>query len=91
MISAVELESQTALELPDRELLDALIDITGLFIDVSILETLLNNSFNGWTINVLNGNHVTVTVTDNVSRNDLDVFCNQVVAVLSAQCHASLT
>jgi hypothetical protein len=77
-------------ELPDRELLNALINISGLSLDLSILEGLLNGSFNGWTISVLNGNNVTVTVTDNVSRNDLDVFCNQVVTVLSAQCFASL-
>jgi hypothetical protein len=88
--SAAELESQSVVELPDRELLNALIDISGLFLDVSILENLLNRSFNNWTINVLDGNHVNVNVTDNVSQNDLDVFCNQVVAVLSAQCKASL-
>jgi hypothetical protein len=91
MFSAAELESQTALELPDREMLGALIEINGLFIDVSVLENLLNGSFNGWTISVLNDNHVTVEVTDNVSQNYLNVFCNQVVAVLSAQCNASLT
>jgi hypothetical protein len=90
MFSAAELESQSVVELPDRELLGALIDISGLFIDVSVLEALLNGSFNGWTISVLNDNHITVTVTDNLSQNDLDVFCNQVVAVLSAQCKASL-
>jgi hypothetical protein len=90
MLSAAELATQSVVELPDRELLSALINISGLAIDVSILENLLNGSFNGWTISALNGNTVTVTVTDNVSRNDLDVFCNQVVAVLSAQCNATL-
>jgi hypothetical protein len=29
---------------------------------------------------------VTVKVTDNVSQNTLNMFCNQVVAVLAAQC-----
>jgi hypothetical protein len=88
--TAAELDSQSVLDLPDRELLGGLINITCAFLDVSVLENLLNASFNGWTINVLNANQVTVTVTDNVSKNDLDVFCNQVVVVLAAQCHASL-
>jgi hypothetical protein len=89
MFSAAELESQSILELPDREMLDALIDIDGP-INIAVLTGLLNGSFNHWSISALNGNHVTVNVTDNVSQNDLDVFCNQVVAVLSAQCSASL-
>lgn len=90
-LSVEELGSQFALELPARELLGGLIHLTGTHIDVSILENLLNGSFNSWTINVLDGNDIDVTVSDNVSNNDLAVFCNQVVAVLSAQCSAELT
>jgi hypothetical protein len=88
--SAAELESQTVLELPDREVLGGLITINCVFLDVSVLEGILNGSFNNWSITALNFNSATITVRDNVSQNDLDVFCNQVVAVLSAQCHASL-
>jgi hypothetical protein len=89
-LTARELESQMVLELPDRELMGGLIHISGLSIDVSVLENLLNHSFNHWTVNILDKNDVDVTVTDVVSQNDLDVFCNQVVAVLSAQCKAEL-
>ena len=91
MLSALELESEMVLELPDRELMGGLITVSGNTIDVSILENLLNHSFNNWSIFVLDFNTVNVTVSDNLSQNDLDVFCNQVIAVLSAQCKASLT
>jgi hypothetical protein len=89
VFSAAELDSQSVLELPDRELLNGLIDIDGP-INIAVLTGLLNGSFNNWSISALNFNKVTVTVADNVSQNDLDVFCNQVVAVLSAQCKATL-
>lgn len=89
-LSVEEFESQSIFELPGRELLGGLIHISGISIDVSVLENLLNHSFNNWTINVLSGNQVDVTVQDNLSQNDLEVFCNQVVAVLSAQCNAEL-
>jgi hypothetical protein len=96
MLSGVELGSQMVLELPDRELLSGgLIEVNGPLVggpvDVSILENIANNSFNNWHINVLDGNDVNIKVEDNLSQNDLDAFCNQVVAVLSAQCKASLT
>jgi hypothetical protein len=90
LLSAAELESQTVLDLPDRELLGGLITINCVFLDVSVLENLLNGSFNNWSISALNLNTATITVRDNVSQNDLDAFCNQVVTVLSAQCYASL-
>jgi hypothetical protein len=85
VFSDAEFKSQSVLELPDRELLGALIDIDGP-INVAVLSFLLNGSFNHWSISALNGNHVTVTVSDNVSQNTVNVFCNQVVAVLAAQC-----
>jgi hypothetical protein len=85
MFSEAEFELQSVLELPDRELLGALIDIDGP-INLLVLTSLLNGSFNGWTISALNGNHVTVTVSDNVSQDTVNVFCNQVAAVLAAQC-----
>jgi hypothetical protein len=88
--SPAELESQTVLELPERELLGGLIHISCVFLDLSILENLLNGSFNDWSISALNANQVTITVTDNVSQNQLNAFCNQVIVVLSAQCNASL-
>lgn len=88
--SPAEIEAQTVLDLPERELLDATITISGNSLDVSVLENLLNQSFNNYSIFVADFNNVTVNVKDNVSRNDLDVFCNQVVAVLSAQCDAQL-
>lgn len=90
MLSAAEFAAQTVLELPDRDLLDATITITGNHVDVSVLEDLLNHSFDNWSISALNGNTVTVNVIGNLSQNDLDVFCNQVVAVASAQCDAQL-
>ena len=85
-VSAVELGAQMVLELPDRELLGGLIHISGNDIDIAVLTALLNGSFNNWTISVLSFNKVDVNVSDNLSQNDLDAFCNQVVAVLSAQC-----
>lgn len=91
MLTAAEFETQTVLELPDRDLLDATITIVGNSIDVSVLEDLLNGSFNGWTINALDGNTYVVNVSDNLNGDSLNAFCNQVVAVLSAQCFASLT
>jgi hypothetical protein len=88
--SAAELESQAVVELPERELLGGLITINCLLLDVSILEGILNGSFNDWSISALNLNSATITVSDNLSQNDLHAFCNQVIVALSAQCNASL-
>lgn len=94
MLSAGELESQIVIDLPDRELLwgtdHGLLTISGNTLDISVLENLLNGSFNNWSINILDGNHLTVNINDNVSQNDLDLFCNQVIVVLSAQCNGTL-
>jgi hypothetical protein len=87
--STSELASQAVLELPDRELLGGVIDIDGP-LNLLVLTSLLNGSFNNWYISALNFNHVTVTVTDNLSYNTLNVFCNQVIAVLAVQCTAAV-
>jgi hypothetical protein len=86
----VELESETVLELPDREMLGALISIGG-HIEISVLEHLLNNSFRDWHINVVNDNSVSITVRDNVTETELTAFCNESATVLSAQCSGTLT
>jgi hypothetical protein len=85
-----ELSRQTIVELPDRELLGAFISITG-HVDVSVLETVLNGSFNGWSISILNDNSVSVTVYDNITETELNVFCTEAVTTLSAQCSGRLT
>jgi hypothetical protein len=85
-----ELESQTVLQLPDRQLLGAFISISG-HVEVSILENLLNNSFRDWHITVLNDNSVSITVQDNLTQTELNVFCAESAAVLSAQCSGTLT
>jgi hypothetical protein len=87
--STSELASQAVLELPDRELLGGVIDIDGP-LNLLVLTSLLNGSFNHWYISALNFNHLTVTVTDNVSQDTVNVFCNQVVAVLALQCAAAV-
>ena len=77
----------SVLELPERDLLGALIHVGNITLgEISVLENFLNKSFNNWTISVLSFNNVNVTVKDNVNDLQLSVFCNQIVAVLSASC-----
>jgi hypothetical protein len=85
-----ELSRQTIVELPDRALLGAFISITG-YIDLSVLEHLLRDSFGDWRISVLNDNSVTITVRDNLTETELSVFCTQAATALSAQCNGRLT
>lgn len=85
-LSVDELESQVVLELPARELLGALIHVHGISVDLDLLNVLVRNSFNNYRINVLSGNDVDIDVGDVLSDNDIAVFCNQVIAVLAAQC-----
>jgi|tagenome__1003787_1003787.scaffolds.fasta_scaffold16235648_1 hypothetical protein len=83
-----ELESQSVQELPDRELMGALITV---YAPVTLtLTNLLNHSFNNWRISVIRINNVDIDVKDVVTVGDINVFCNQVVAVLSAQCFGHL-
>src|SRR5712691_9424179 len=94
MLSAAELESSTVLELADRGLMRAIISVSGVEIgnrdSVVLLATLADNHFNNWTINVLGGDHVALVVCDNLSADDVDGFCDQVVAQLSASCSGVL-
>jgi hypothetical protein len=85
-----ELTRQTIFELPDRELLGAFISIGG-HVEISVLEGLLNHSFRDWHISVLNDNSVDITVHDNLTQTELNVFCTEVATALSAQCSGTLT
>jgi hypothetical protein len=77
----------SVLELPERDLLGALIHIGGISVgDVSVLENFLNKSFNNWSISVLSGNKVDVTVKDNLNDLTLKVFCNTIVGVVAQSC-----
>jgi hypothetical protein len=82
------------LELPDRELMGALISVSGVNIgngdSVVLLATLADKHFTNWTINVLDSDHIAVVVGDNLSGDDIAVFCDQVVAELSASCSGVL-
>lgn len=89
--SAAEIEAQAVLDLPERELLAAVITITCNNLDISVLENLLNGSFNNWSISALDGNTYVVNVSDNVNQDSVNAFCDQVGVALSAQCYGSLT
>jgi hypothetical protein len=57
-LTSADLEAQSAvLELPERELLGALITVYSpiKIIDLNVLNVLLRNSFNHWDVNVLRG------------------------------------
>jgi hypothetical protein len=86
----VELSSQVVLELPERELLGAIISISGHF-EVSVLQHLLNDSFHDWHIRVLNDNSVSITVQDNLTQTQVNAFCTQATTVLSVQCAGAVT
>jgi hypothetical protein len=90
MLDVATLDSLDVFELPDRELLGSLITIGNInvlnILAITKLHNVLNNNFNNWDVNVLSGNTVEVDVEDNLSDNDVAVFCNQIVAVLAAQC-----
>jgi len=82
------------LESAKRELLRAVISVTGLHIGtchaVAQLANIADAYFRNWTINVLGGDHVALVVCDNLSSDDIEVFCDQVVAELSASCSGVL-
>jgi hypothetical protein len=82
------------LELPDRELMRAVISVTGANIgnanSVVLLATLADNHFSNWTINVLAGDHVALVVCDDLSGEYVDAFCDQVVGELTATCSGVL-
>ena len=94
MLSATEREPSMVVELPTRELMRAVISVSGVNIgsghSVVLLATLADNHFSNWTINVLGGDHVTLVVCDDLSGDDVDAFCDQVVAELSASCSGVL-
>jgi hypothetical protein len=82
------------LELPERQLLRAVISVSGVNIgsghSLVSLATLADKHFSDWTINVLACDHLTVVVGDDLSGDDIDAFCDQVVAELSACCSGVL-
>jgi hypothetical protein len=94
MLKAAELESSVVLEWTDREPMRAIISVHGVNIgtrqSVVQLVTLADKHFSNWTINVLGGDHVALVVCDNLSGDDVEAFCDQVVAVLSASCSGVL-
>lgn len=89
-LSRAEIESQVVLELPSRELMDAVFLISG-SIDIGLLQNLLHDSFNNWSISVLDDNQVQVNVHDNLTDTQVSAFCNETVSVMSVQCGGSLT
>ena len=90
VLSVEELEAQSVLELPDREVMKGLIRIITLapitLLVVAIVKDVANKNFNDWDVDVLSGNEIEVEVGDVLSDNDVAVFCNQIVAVIAAQC-----
>jgi hypothetical protein len=92
-LSVFELERQSVLELPDRELLGGTLILVYAPIDLDLdvdadLKNIANNAFRGSEINVVrvDHNYTNVDVNRTLSNLDIAVFCNQVVAVLAAQC-----
>jgi hypothetical protein len=92
-LSVLELERQSVLELPDRELLGGTLVLVYAPIDLDLdvdvdLKNVANNAFKNAEINVIrvDHNHTNVNVNRNVSNIELAVFCNQIIAVLAAQC-----
>jgi hypothetical protein len=92
-LSVLELERQSVLELPDRELLGGSLILVYAPIDLDLdvdadLRNVAQNAFKNAEINVVrvDHNHTNVNVNRNVSNIELAVFCNQIVAVLAAQC-----
>jgi hypothetical protein len=83
-LSAEDLEAQAVLELPDRELLGGVYRVhkPGGLLNLVVLVNLINLFLKTGDIKVLNGNTVDITVIDG----DVNVFCNQVIAILAAQC-----
>jgi hypothetical protein len=94
MLSTAEHESSMVVESHERELMRAVISVSGINIgsgdSVVLLATLADDHFSNWTINVLSCDHVTFVVCDTLSGDDVDVFCDQVVAQLSASCSGVL-
>jgi hypothetical protein len=88
-LSVVELEHQSVLELPDRELLGGTLILvySPIVLDLD-LKNIANNAFRNAEINVVRVDHNNTNVNVNRTLSDLEitVFCNQVVAVLAAQC-----
>ena len=89
-LSTAELESQTLLELPDRDLMGATFWISG-SIDVDLLSNFLNHSFRNWHISILDHNHVQVTVEDDLTGAQVTAFCNETVSAMAASCAVRLT
>jgi hypothetical protein len=89
-LSTAELESQTVLKLPDRDLMGAIFSISG-SINVDLLSNFLNHSFRNWHISILDHNHVQVTVEDDLTGAQVTAFCNETVSAMSAQCAGKLT
>lgn len=90
-LSQAELGSQIVLELPQRELMGAVFWISGSGIDIGLLENLLNDSFTGWSISILDDNHASVTVQDDLTETQVSAFCNETVSAMSVECGASLS
>ncbi|HEY3060339.1 MAG TPA: hypothetical protein VGL99_15370 [Chloroflexota bacterium] len=92
-LSVFELERQSVLELPDRELLGGTLILVYAPIDLDLdvdvdLKNIANNAFGDADVNVVrvDHNYTDVNVNRNVSDIELTLFCNQIVAVLAAQC-----
>ncbi len=87
-LNLAELEAQSVVELPDRELMGGLITV---YAPVTVvLVDVLNDNFDNWEINVVRLGRTDIQVIDDITIQDINVFCNQVVSVLSAQCFGRL-
>jgi hypothetical protein len=87
-LATADIQSQAVLALPDRELMGLTIVVLAP-VDVDAdLSNLAQNAFQNAEINVVrvDGNTTNVNVNRNLSDIEVTVFCNQIVAVLAAQC-----
>ena len=91
-LTVEDLQSQTLLELPDRELMGALIYVTGK-VQLTLLAHLLDRYFHSWsTLVSVDHNTVKVTVNDKaVTDSELRAFCTEASYNLSVRCTARLT
>jgi hypothetical protein len=86
------LDEQPVFELPDRELLGALISIHGK-VQLTALAHVLDHFFSSWsTLVSADGNTVTININDaQLTDARLHAFCTEAASDLSVQCAARLT
>jgi hypothetical protein len=89
-LSIAEFESQSIIELPDRDLMGAVYEVTG-GIDLCSFGNMLNHTFHNWSMRVVANGHVEVTVADQLTETQVTAFCNATTSTYAAQCTGRLT